>query len=36
MSKVAQLLDLLIVRSVERPEFEKLPIGIQLGKNVGN
>ena len=36
MSKVAQLLDLLIVRSVERPDFEKLPIGIQLGKNVGN
>ena len=36
MSKVAQLLDLLIVRSVERPEFEKLPVGIQLSKNVGN
>jgi hypothetical protein len=36
MSKVAQLLDLLIVRSVERPEFEMLPVGIQLGKNVGN
>jgi len=35
MSKVAQLLDLLIVRSVERPEFEMLPVGIQLGKNVG-
>ena len=36
MSKVAQLLDLLIVRSAERPEFEMLPVGIQLGKNVGN
>jgi hypothetical protein len=36
MSKVAQLLDLLIVRSTERPEFEMLPVGIQLGKNVGN
>jgi len=36
MSKVAQLLDLLIVRSAERPDFEMLPIGIQLGKNVRN
>jgi hypothetical protein len=36
MSKVAQLLDLLIVRSAERPDFDKLPVGIQLGKNVGN
>jgi hypothetical protein len=36
MSKVAQLLDLLIVRSAERTEFEMLPVGIQLGKNVGN
>ena len=32
MSKVAQLLDLLIVRSAERPEFEMLPIGIQIKK----
>jgi hypothetical protein len=32
MSKVAQLLDLLIVRSKERPEFEMLPIGIQIKK----
>jgi hypothetical protein len=33
MSKVAQLLDLLIVRSAERPEFEILPIGIQIKNN---
>ena len=32
MSKVAQLLDLLIVRSVGRPDFEMLPIGIQIKK----
>lgn len=32
MSKVAQLLDLLIVRSKERPEFDKLPIGINIKK----
>ena len=31
MSKVAQLLDLLIVRSKERPEFDKLPIGVNVG-----
>lgn len=30
MSKVAQLFDLLIVPSKERPEFEKLPVGIIL------
>ena len=30
MSKVAQLFDLLIVLSKERPEFEKLPVGIKL------
>lgn len=32
MSKVAQLLDLLIVRSTERPEFEKLPMGVNVRK----
>jgi hypothetical protein len=32
MSKVAQLLDLLIVRSVGRPEFEMLPIGTNIKK----
>jgi hypothetical protein len=32
MSKVAQLLDLLIVRSVGRPDFEMLPIGTNIKK----
>ena len=30
MSKVAQLLDLLIVRSKERPDFEMLPMGVNV------